>query len=209
MSRRFLRLTIMQPDLKAFWERFPSGIEVAVASAASDKLLGIREGFLRYFHHGVGRPVPVAVVPHRETEELSGLCFSDEDTVEMARGRALKLREELGDTYHFYVGSEGGLHSLEIDGTAHYFVRSWTVVLGPAGEGWGASGSVEVPGRFISGLDDQQIPFAIPGTRRRGGMISSLTVGLETRRSAVAEATFHALATVFYGILGSRTPRRR
>ncbi len=199
----------MQGDLKAFWTRFQTGIEVAVASTLSDKLLGVREGFLRYFHDGVRRPVPIVVVQHQERGDRSGLSMSDEETIELARARARELHEELGDTYHFYVGSEGGLHCLEIDGAVHYFVRNWTVVLGVTGEAWGASGSVEIPGRLIAGLEGQQIPFAIPGTRRGGGMISSLTGRMETRRTAVATATFHALSSLFYGVLESRpTPRR-
>ena len=179
-----------------------------MASSAADKLLGIRDGFVRYFHEGLGRPIPIAVVPQADGDDALGLPLSDEETIELARSKAIALREELGQTYHFYAASEGGLHSLDVDGKTHYFVRAWTVVLGLAGESWGASGSVEIPPRLIEGLDDQQIPFAIPGTRRKGGMTSSLTGGLETRRSAVSMATFHALATVLYGIIESHPLRR-
>ena len=41
-------------------------IGVAVGSDLPDKLLGVRDGFVRYFHHGLQRPVPVAVVPQPE-----------------------------------------------------------------------------------------------------------------------------------------------
>ena len=126
----------------------------------------------------------------------------------MAREKATAVREELGQAYHFYAAAEGGLHSLEMAGRVHYFVRAWTVILGLAGEAWGASGSVEIPSRLIEGLDDQQIPFAIPGTRRKGGMTSSLTGGLESRRNAVAVATFHAVSSVLYGIIESHPLRR-
>lgn len=179
-----------------------------MASAAADKLLGVRDGFVRYFHEGLGRPIPIAVVPQQSGEDPLGLPLSDEETIALARQKAAALREELGQTYHFYTASEGGLHSLELEGRTHYFVRAWTVILGLAGEAWGASGSVEIPPRLIEGLDDQQIPFAIPGTRRRGGMTSSLTGGLESRRNSVSVATFHALASVLYGIIESHPLRR-
>ena len=198
----------MAKDLRAFWRRFQGGIEVAVASSAADKLIGIRDGFIRYFHEGLGRPIPIAVVPQPSGDDPMGLPLSDEATIELARRKASMIRENLGSTYHFYAASEGGLHSLELDGRIHYFVRAWTVILGLAGESWGASGSVEIPQRLIEGLDDQQIPFAIPGTRRKGGMTSSLTGGLESRRDAVASATFHALASVLYGIIESHPLRR-
>jgi hypothetical protein len=63
---------------------------------------------------------------------------------------------------------------------------------------------VELPERLIEGLSGEQLAIAVPGTRRAGGTIASLTGGLETRRSAVALATLHALSTHFYGILESR-----
>jgi non-canonical (house-cleaning) NTP pyrophosphatase len=194
----------MQADLRSFWNRFPTGVEVAVASTASDKLLGVRDGFHRYLHDALGGSTPVVVVPHNESQDLGGLAFTDTTTVGMAQQRARALRESLGDAYHFYVGSEGGLHSIELQGEMHFFVHNWTVIIGITGEALGASGSVEVPARFVSGPEGQEVPVAIPGTRRRGGMISSLTGGLETRRSAVAAATFHALSTLFYGVLGGR-----
>ncbi len=198
----------MVRDPRAFWSRFQTGIEVAVARPAADKLFGIRDGFRRYFQDTLGRSVPVVVVPHEEAAERTRLPLSDEETIQLARRQAMELRQSLGDTYHFYAGAEGGLHSVELDDGAHYFVRSWCVILGIAGEAWGASGSVEIPQRLIAGLDDEQIPFAVPGTRRKGGMISSLTGGHETRRSAVALATFHALSSAFYDRLESHPLRR-
>jgi len=210
---RFFRLSIAMPsdpNLSSLRSRLHQGVEVAVAGAASDKLLGVREGFLRYFHDGLDRPVPVVVVPHPEAEAgHGGLVYSDEETLALARQRAHRLRSSLGEAYHFYAGVEGGLHSIEIDSQTHYFVRSWAVLLGVAGEAWGSSGSIEIPGRLIEGLEGRQVPLSIPGTRRSGGMISSLTGRLETRRSAAAQATLHALSTLFYGILESRPVRRR
>ena len=199
----------MERDLRAFWRRFQDGIEIAVASSAADKLLGVRDGFVRYFHQGLGRQLPIAVVPQQIGEPMLGLPLSDEETIELARDRAAELRETFGAAYHFYVAAEGGLHSIEIQGKVHYFVRAWSVVLGLTGEAWGGSGSVEIPQRLIEGLDDQQVPFAIPGTRRKGGMTSSLTGGLETRRAAVGTATFNAVSSVLYGIIESHPLRRQ
>jgi non-canonical (house-cleaning) NTP pyrophosphatase len=197
----------MIPDLKNFWQRLQTGVEVAVAGPSPDKLLGVRDGFLRYFHDGLERAVSVAVVPQQVEEAPLGLPVSDEEVIGIARGRALALEQALADNYHFYVATEGGLHSLDIDGRLSYFVRNWTVVRGPLGEAWGSSGSIQVPARIIEGLDSDQIPLAVPGTRRSGGMISSLTGGLETRRKAVAVSTLHAISTLFYGVLESRPVR--
>lgn len=196
-------------DISAFWARFQDGIEVAVASATADKLLGVRDGFLRYFHDGLDQPVSVAVAQKPTSARAPGLCLSDEESVDLARQRAREIRERLGDEFAFYIGTEGGLHWLEVAGEGHWFVRNWSVIVGPTGEAWGASGSVEIPDRLVSGLEHDKIPFAVPGRRRHGGMISSLTGGLETRRKAVAASTFHALSTALYGVLESRPVRRR
>lgn len=194
-------------DLKNFWQRLQTGVEVAVAGHTADKLLGVRDGFLRFFHDGLDRTVSVAVVPQSVEEEAVGLLVSDEEVVRQARKRAMELEERLGGNYHFYISSEGGIESLDIDGKQGYLIRNWTVVRSPLGEAWGSSGAVQIPERIVAGLDSDQIPFAIPGTRRSGGITSSLTGGLETRRKNISLSTFHALSTLFYGVLESRPIR--
>lgn len=194
-------------DLKNFWQKLQSGIEVAVAGNNSETLLGIRDGFLRFFHDGLDKTVPVVVVPQNVEPPPIGLPVSDEEVIGLARRYLDELQQRLGDTYQFYMASEGGLHSLEVDGRIHHFIRNWTVVRSPLGEALGSSGSVQLPERLISGLDSAQIPFAIPGTRKGGGMIRSLTGGLETRRRTVASSALNAISTLFYGVLESRPIR--
>ena len=194
-------------DLSQFWSRFPTGIEVAVAGSRPDKLLGVRDGFRRYLYEGLDHPLPVAVVSQDESDEPSGLELTDEAVVAQARRKALRLEERLGSNYHFYAAAEGGLHTVEGEDGVHYFVRSWVTILGVLGEAWGASGSLEIPRRLLEGLDEGQLSFAVPGTRRSGGMLKSLSGGLESRRSAVTEATMRALSTLFYGVLESRSIR--
>ncbi len=178
-----------------------------MAGQASDRLLGARDGFLRFFHDGLDRTVSVVVVPQPVTEEPVGLLVTDEEVVREARRKALALEEKLRDTYHFYVASEAGVEALDVDGHPRYFIRNWTVMRSPLGESWGSSGAIQLPDRLVAGLDSAQIPFAVPGTRRSGGITSSLTGGLETRRKNIALSTFHALSTLFYGVLESRPVR--
>jgi non-canonical (house-cleaning) NTP pyrophosphatase len=197
----------MISDLKDFWQRLQTGVEVAVAGPAPDKLLGVRDGLLRYFHDGLDRTVSVAVVPQPMDEPPVGLLVSDEEVLRLCRDRASQLQASLGSTYHLYISTEAGIHSIELDGKGRYFIRYWTVVRGLVGEAWGSSGSVQLPDRLVEGLTHEQIPSAVPGTRRSGGIISSLTGGLESRRKAIAQSTVHALSTLFYGILDSRPIR--
>jgi non-canonical (house-cleaning) NTP pyrophosphatase len=197
----------MTTDLKNFWQRLQTGVEVAVAGTASENLLGVRDAVLRYFHDGLDRTVSVAVVPQTVSEAPIGLPFTDEETLRLARSRVAELEEKLGNTYHFYIASESGIHMIDADSGPRYFIRYWTVIRGTLGEAWGSSGSVQIPESIVAGLDQTQIPFAVPGTRRSGGIIRSLTGGLESRRKAITGATLHALSTLFYGVLESRPIR--
>ena len=194
-------------DLKNFWQKLQSGIEVAVAGNNPETLLGVRDGFLRFFHDGLDKTVSVVVVPQNVEPPPIGLPVSDEEVILLARRYLDEMQARLGDTYQFYMASEGGIHPVDVAGKTHSVVRNWTVVRSPLGEALGSSGSVQLPDRLIDGLDSAQIPFAIPGTRKGGGMIRSLTGGLETRRRTVATSTLNAISTLFYGVLESRPIR--
>lgn len=170
----------------------------------ADALLGVRDAFLRFFRDDQGRPLPVAVVPQEPASPRSPLAISDEEALDRARASARELEHRVPGLYHFYLAVEGCVHALEVDGARRYFARSWAVVRGVAGESFGSSGSVQLPLKLIEGLEPDEIASSIPGSSRSGGMIASLTGGLETRRTAVAESTLHALATQFHGVLGSR-----
>jgi non-canonical (house-cleaning) NTP pyrophosphatase len=192
----------MGQDLREFLGEFQRGIEVCVVGDGADALLGVRDAFLRFFRDDLGKPVPVAVVPQEVAAGRPvGLALSDEEALARARAAALELERRVAGLYHFYLAVEGCLHALDVDGGRRYFVHSWAVLRGVSGESFGSSGSVELPARLVAGLAPEEIAVSVPGSRRSGGVVASLTGGLETRRSAVAESTLHALATQFHGVL--------
>lgn len=195
--------------LEHFWQQLQTGVSVAVAGNHPAQLLGVRDGFLRYFHQGLGRSLSVAVVPQPLEPSAGGLPLGDDETLARARAALDSVEHRVGGAYHFLLACEGGLHTVELEGQARHFVRSWSVVRSAVGESWGGSGSLQLPERLLAGLDDAEIPFAVPGTRRAGGMLSSLTGGLESRRQATAQATCNALSSLLYGLLGHRSERRR
>lgn len=180
-----------------------------MAEGSPDELLGVREAFRRYFHDGLDRPVPVAVVAQEHAATRGGIASSDAEAIAAARRAARQLAERLSSVYQFYVATEACIERLPIDGDVRFVVRSWTAVLGPPGEAFGASGSFELPSSLSSGLSGSEIAASVPATRRGGGMIHRLTGGLETRRSAVALATLAALSTLFHGVLDSHPGLRR
>ncbi len=184
-----------------------------------EKRLGVHDGFHRFFgdgaHEALDVPWPVSVHAEPLDDPDESLPMRDMDILTLARRRAVQLEEAYGDRFDFCVGVEAGMMTAEShplpgeDGPPlRHFVHCWAVVRGFGEEAWGSSGTVQLPHRLIEGLDGADIPFAVPGRRRRGGMVSSLTGGLETRRGASAQATFHALASLMYGPL-QNPPRPR
>lgn len=198
----------MAKDITDFWRQFQSGVDVAVASSIPDKLFGVRDGFLRYFREGIDQDVPVVVKPLPQDEGGAPLPLTDAGILELARQRAAAEKARLGDAFDFYVGSEAGLLTFDAGGMRRHFVRCWTVIFGLDDEAWGSSGSLQLPERLIHGLDDDDLPFVVPGTRRSGGMVSSLTGGLENRRSATESSTLSALATLMWGLIESHSVKR-
>lgn len=182
---------------------------MAVAGTNPEKLLGVRQGALTYFQDHLGRNVSAAVVPQPVDDDATGLPISDSEAFELAGRRVRSLADRVGGEYHFCVATEGTLNPVEVGEQVHWFVHNWTVVVSPVGEAWGGSGSVELPPQLVSGLGGDQVPFAVPGTRRGGGMMSSITGGVENRRRATATATTNALASLFYGMLEGRPGHRR
>jgi hypothetical protein len=200
-------------DLTDFWSRYRGGVEVAVDSGDSEVLLGVRDGFVRYFHEGLERPLPVAVRSTAESADANQVGLSDEEMLRAVRNRAAQLRRSLADAFPFFAATTTGLHSVYLQGAAGpradelHFVRSWTALEGPSGRAVGGSGSLQLPPALIAGLDAGELPFAVPGRRRHGGMMGSLTGGLQTRRRAIAESTLHAISTLLYGVVEARRPR--
>ncbi len=212
--------------VKELWSRLKTGIEVTLACDATDRQSGVRDGFRRYFEtlsKRTGGPpvsptisptVPIVIVPRHCEEAASGLPAGNRATLELAHRKAAALFAELGDAYHFYVATEGGLDRLTVGDEDLHFVRNWTVLLGPFGAAYGCSAGWQLPPRLIASLgsvsmDEAAAAVVVPGTRRSGGIISSLTGGAENRRSAVAQSTFNALCSLFFGRLDppQRAPR--
>lgn len=188
-----------------FWRRLQTGFGVAVASSSPDLLLGVRDGFRRYFHQGLGTKVPIALSGHKVEQPASGLPLGDNKTVALARSHVRELENLLGLQFQFYVSSHGGVESLEVSGRFSYLLRSWTVISSPLGEAWGSSGSIELPLELFEQKSEAVRPTSwVIGTRRQGGLTAALTAGLETRREATALSSFHALSGLCHGILQSR-----
>ena len=128
--------------------------------------------------------------------------------VREARKKALELEEKLRDTYHFYIASEGGIESLDVDGQPALLRAQLDGGAQPAGRGLGVERRDAAPGPPGGGARQRPDPLRRAGhPAAAAASSSSLTGGLETRRKNIALSTFHALSTLFYGVLESRPIR--
>jgi hypothetical protein len=196
-------------DLRQFWRSFQSGVEVAVAGIGSGELLGVREGFRRFFHDAIDRPVPVAVVPQEVERTGGGLAPDEASAVLQARRSVCLLQQRVGSQYLFFVACEAGLQTLEVDSDLRHFIRVWTVVRGPMGEAWAGSGSLQTPADLWQEAGHGIAEVSVAGKRRRGGLLRDLSGGIESRRSAVALSTSLALSSLLRGYIESRPVRER
>ena len=185
-----------------FWRRLQSAIEVSVANQGSAKLLGVRDAFRRYFAQGMDWRSPIAIVPQPEVDRPGLLPLEDAEAILLATEAVDRLDGYWGEHYDFLVAVEEGLTQIEIKGEKRAFVQSWAVVRCSLGEAWGGSGALQLPREFIE-EDAAGHPSYSPSRRRGGGIVESLTGGLESKRSASAIATLHALSTLFHGRLES------
>jgi non-canonical (house-cleaning) NTP pyrophosphatase len=196
------------------WTRVLRGATVATDTTESQKLFGFRDGF-RLFFESVGKSPDLRLESHRGRDDLAMLPTSDEDLMRQAYARVTTLYELLNGSALFCVASESGLSFHELDPQSLndpsekdsvVLVKTWVAVVCPLGSSFGVSGGVQLPRSVLDAAAGLDIP--VPGHRRRGGMVGSLTRGLETRRSAIRLATLHALSTLFYGCFDDRNVRR-
>lgn len=83
--------------------------------------------------------------------------LTDEELMRGARERALAAQKDLSDagsSAQFYVGLEGGFHSVSLDGTQHTFLRGWAFATDGARESYGASPSIIVPESIVRQVID-------------------------------------------------------
>ncbi len=200
---------------REFWGRLQHEIDVLVGSRDAEQLLGVRDGFRRYFRLGAGPGPALSVRSGVGVESGAHLWTSAEATLEAAVRQADELWAVASGRASFCVAAEEGVVVIDVEGAPRSFVHTWAAVESAIGRACGGSGPVEIPERFTrsaewaaeGGAAAGRPGVQVPGTRRRGGILGSLTSGLESRREAFADATFHALSSLFFGLAEARDAR--
>ncbi len=125
-----------------------------------------------------------------------------------AKERAEAVREVLrgeGLAADFYVGLEGGFHSITFGGARHTFLRGWAYVSDGARGAYGMAPSTPVPAEIVrrverSGRELGEVMDEVAGehdVRSRQGAWGVLSRGLLTRAEAYDTALVAALAPFY------------
>lgn len=131
------------------------------------------------------------------------------ETMQGAKHRAECLQQiarERGECWQVFIGLEGGVDVLSLDGERRVFLESWVYVSGANGYGhYGQSGAIALPSELAKQVVDQgadlsdaiDVYAGAQGIRNGPGAWGVLTRGLITREDAFRTATINALAPFF------------
>jgi inosine/xanthosine triphosphatase len=181
---------------------------IALGSARSAKIMALRAACARVaevdprWRHAelVARVVETGAprMPLNDTQLMRG-----------ARGRADAVRELLdgeGRRADFYVGLEGGFHSITFDGVRQTFLHGWAYISDGAGRGYfGHAPAVTVPASIVArvertGRELGEVIDEVAGehdVRSRQGAWGVLSRGLLTRSMSFETALVAAFAPFY------------
>src|SRR5215218_5296941 len=180
---------------------------IALGSARSSKIMALRAACARVaeadprwkhaelFSRSVETGVPR--MPLNDTQLMRG-----------ARNRAARVRELLeaeGRRADFYVGLEGGFHSITFDGARQTFLHGWAYVSDGARGYFGHAPAVTVPASIVarvegSGRELGEVIDQVAGeadVRSRQGAWGVLSRGLLTRAMSFETALVAAFAPFY------------
>jgi len=134
--------------------------------------------------------------------------LTDSQLMRGARERAERVRELLLQeqlSAHFYIGLEGGFHSMTFDGERHTFLRGWAYATDGERGNFGAAPSVSVPAKIVravegSGRELGEVMDEVAqarDVRSRQGAWGVLSRDLLTRSMSFEAALLAALAPFY------------
>ncbi len=185
-----------------------SALIIALGSARASKIMAVRSTCAR-----------VATVDSRWTRAeliarsvetgVPAMPITDSQLMRGARTRAAGVRAALrgeGLRADFYVGLEGGFHSITLDGTRHTFLRGWAYATDDEGRGYyGAAPSVTMPPEIVARVERtrrelSEVIDEVAGghdIRSREGAWGVLSRGLLTRSMSFETALLAAFAPFY------------
>ncbi len=180
---------------------------IALGSTRAAKIMSVRAACTRIA--GVEAAWGRAELVTRAVEtSVPAMPLTDSHLMRGASERALAVRAMLhseGQRADFYVGLEGGFHSITIDGERHTFLRGWAYVSNGTRGYFGAAPSVSVPLEIVqrverTGRELGDVIDEVAGehdVRSRQGAWGILTRDMLTRSVSFETALLAAFAPFY------------
>jgi inosine/xanthosine triphosphatase len=180
---------------------------IALGSARSAKIMALRAACARVAEADARWRHPELVARVVETG-VPRMPLNDTQLMRGARNRADAVRELLkgeGRRADFYVGLEGGFHSITFDGRRHTFLHGWAYVTDGARGCFGHAPAVTVPASIVArvegtGRELGEVIDEVAGehdVRSRQGAWGVLSRGLLTRSMSFETALLAAFAPFY------------
>jgi inosine/xanthosine triphosphatase len=180
---------------------------IALGSTRAAKIMSVRAACARIASVEAAWARAELVARAVETS-VPAMPLTDSHLMRGASERAQAVRALLhgeGQRADFYIGLEGGFHSITIDGERHTFLRGWAYVSNGARGYFGAAPSVSVPLEIVqrverTGRELGDVIDEVAGehdVRSRQGAWGILTRDLLTRSTSFETALLAAFAPFY------------
>jgi inosine/xanthosine triphosphatase len=191
---------------------------VALGSARASKIMAVRAACARVAERDV-RWARAEVLARAVETGAPRMPLTDMQLMRGARERADAVRALLageGQRADFYLGLEGGFHSITFEGRRHTFLHGWAYASDGARGFFGTAPAVSLPVEIVNrvertGRELAEVMDEVAGerdVRSRQGAWGVLTRGLLTRAMSFETALVAALAPFYnkgvYGVDSSQ-----
>ncbi len=199
-------------DIREMAQQVSEKIIVAVGSTRRPKLNAVWEA-LTILGPTLDANAPFAVIGEEAESGVGHTPLTRAELMSGAKHRAEVLEQrarERGLTWRFFVGLEGGLDVVSVNGRRLVFLQNWAYVSDAGGEGaYGQSGSVLLPDALAEEVIGRGTELGIAidnfagghGIRDAQGAWGVLTRNLITRQDAFRVAVINAFAPFFNAAL--------
>jgi inosine/xanthosine triphosphatase len=180
---------------------------VALGSARAAKIMAVRAACARVAERDA-RWARAEVVARAVETSAPRMPLTDMQLMRGARERADAVRDLLAGEGHpadFYLGLEGGFHSITFEGRRHTFLHGWAYASDGARGFFGTAPAVTVPEEIVNrvertGRELGEVMDEVAGerdVRSRQGAWGVLSRGLLTRAMSFETALVAALAPFY------------
>jgi len=179
-------------------------IHIAVGSTRRPKLAAVTQA-LESFGPVLAPAAEFAVLGFDVESGVSHTPSTRDELMRGARQRAeslVRLAHQRHEAWQYFVGLEGGLDTVQVDGARHVFLESWAYVSDGSVGHYGRSGGVEIPAALAHEVLENGVELSVAidrfagavGIRDAQGAWGFCTLNLVTRQDASRLAVLNAFA---------------